>query len=107
MLTSIVDVDKAILYQHISLYILCAKILATRIRNNRLIKGIHLKGKEVKITQFADDTTLILGGSEQSLYAAMKEIIDFGNLSGLKLNFSKTNNMDWFLIGQIIRYKYS
>jgi len=52
------------------IFIFCAEILTIRIRNNRLMKGLHIKEKEVKLRQFPDDTTLILDGSEQS--AAMK-----------------------------------
>ena len=46
--------------------------------------------KLLKLSRFADDTTLILNGSEESLSTSMKEIINFGNISGLKINFSKT-----------------
>ena len=43
-----------------------------------------------KITQFADDTTLILDGSERSLLSALNTIEIFGTVSGLKMNKSKT-----------------
>ena len=43
-----------------------------------------------KITQFADDTTLILDGSERSLLSALNTIEIFGTISGLKMNKSKT-----------------
>ena len=40
------------------------------------IRGITVKDKEIKLSQSADDTTLILDGSEESL-----KIIDyFGNI---------------------------
>ena len=35
------------------------------------MKGIYVNGIEHKITQFADDTTLILDGSKDSLIAAL------------------------------------
>ena len=43
-----------------------------------------------KITQFADDPTLILDGSERTLLSALNTIEIFGTVSGLKMNKSKT-----------------
>ena len=40
--------------------------------------------------QFADDTTLFLDGTTNSLLAALNTIEIFGTLSGLKMNTSKT-----------------
>ena len=45
------------------LFILGVEILADAIRKNSGIKGIFLKDDEVKTSQYADDTTLILDGS--------------------------------------------
>ena len=43
------------------LYILCAEIMAENIRNNKNINGIKIgRDKEIKVTQMADDTTIIL-----------------------------------------------
>ena len=73
------------------LFIICAEILAIQIRNNAMIKGIRLMNKhEIKLSQFADDTTLILDGTEESLSESMLEIQRFGEISGLKINYSKT-----------------
>ena len=46
------------------LFILCAEILAETIRKNENIKGITINEQEIKISQCADDTTLILDGSD-------------------------------------------
>ena len=54
------------------------------------IKGIHINETEYLLTQFADDTSLILDGSEKSLNAALNEINYFSKYSGLRINFSKT-----------------
>ena len=43
-----------------------------------------------KISQFADDTTLFMDGSESSLQNTMNVLEVFGSLSGLKMNLSKT-----------------
>ena len=43
-----------------------------------------------KLMQFADDTTLILDGSVNSLQAALNILELFGDISGLKINTEKT-----------------
>ena len=51
------------------------------------------------VSQYADDTTLTLDGSEKSLTSAVQILDDFNDtISGLKLNGSKTEAL-W--IGQI------
>ena len=52
------------------LFILAAELLAKAVRNNKSIRGFSLGNDEVKtvkISQYADDTPLILDGSEKSL----------------------------------------
>ena len=44
------------------MFILCAQILLMMVAHNDDIIGIVIDGKEIKLTQFADDTTLILNG---------------------------------------------
>ena len=44
----------------------------------------------IKITQFADDTTIILDGTEDFLQATLNVMEIFGNISGLKINTEKT-----------------
>ena len=72
------------------LFILAAEVLAKTVHNNKSIRGFSLGNDEVKISQYADDTTLILDGSEKSLTSAIQISDDFGKISGLKLNDSKT-----------------
>ena len=72
------------------IFLVCAEILATKIRHNDNIKGITINETEHKLTLYADDTTAILDGSEKSLREAVKEINDFYLYSGLKINISKT-----------------
>ena len=57
------DVDKVILYPPIFLFYVL-KFLG---RNNKNIKGIEIYGNDFKISQFADDTTLLLDWCEQTL----------------------------------------
>ena len=47
-----------------------------------------------KLTQFADDTTLMLDGSQHSLQAALNILEIFGNMSALRMNKDKTK-MIW------------
>jgi hypothetical protein len=72
------------------LYLLCAEIMSIMIRENTKIKGIKLRQKENKITQFADDTSLCLDGSERSLIESIKILDTYAEISGLQINYDKT-----------------
>ena len=72
------------------LFLLCGQILYYLICQNKDIKGLLVDKEEIKLSQFADDTTIILDGSCKSLEAALNVIEIFGNMSGLKMNTSKT-----------------
>ena len=67
------------------LFIVGAEIFTCKIRQDRTIKGITVFQKELKLIQFADDTTLLCS-------RAITVLNSFGNLSGLRLNPSKTNS---------------
>ena len=64
--------------------------MAIKIRENPKIKGIKVLHSEHEISQFADDTSVILDGSEESLNETLLELEWFKKISGLKINFSKT-----------------
>ena len=49
-----------------------------------------VKDTEIKLSQYADDTTLILDGSEKSLTEALRVFESFDKVSGLRLNSKKT-----------------
>ena len=72
------------------LFILCVEILASAIRNNDGIKGICISDSECKLSQYADDTTLILDGSDNSVNTSLKLLDSFAELSGLNVNYEKT-----------------
>ena len=72
------------------MFIICAQVMLLLILNNKSIKGISVNGIEQIITQFADDTTLILDGSKESLVVALNTLEIFGSMSGLKINTNKT-----------------
>jgi len=72
------------------LFVLAVEMLALKICQNQLCRGIELpSGENAKISQFADDTTLILEDST-SLRNAMNIVNLFGVLSALQLNKKKT-----------------
>ena len=56
------------------LFLICAQILFLLIDSNSEIKGIKINNNIHKITQFADDTTLILDGNRTSLLAALNTL---------------------------------
>ena len=72
------------------LFILAAQILTLLVKGNKRIKGIQIQDSEIKITQFADDTTLTLNGTNYSLEAALNTLEVFGSYSGLRINTDKT-----------------
>ena len=72
------------------LFILCAEILALLIRNNPNIKGIIVGNTEFRISQYADDTSMILDGSERSLNACITTLKFYAEASSLYMNMDKT-----------------
>ena len=75
------------------LFILSAELLALKIRQEPNWKGISLPNlQEAKISQFADDTSLI-SKDTNSLKFSLQIIVSFGSISGLGLNKKKTKAM--------------
>ena len=60
------------------------------LKQNAAINGIKIGDVEYLLSQFADDTTIILDGSQQSLEKAISILNLFASMSGLKVNNSKT-----------------
>jgi len=69
-----------------SLFIVAVELLALKIRQNPNCRGIQLPNdQEVKISQFADDTTITTNDVDS--FKSHLQVIDwFGTVSGLKLN---------------------
>ena len=74
------------------LFLLAVETLAISIRENSDIKGITIEGEETKLLQYADDTTAVLADTD-SAHALFKLLDEFGTLSGLKVNSSRTEGM--------------
>ena len=73
------------------IFLICAEMLGCLIRKNQSISGIVIDNIECKISQYADDSTVILDGSNRSLLQTLKTLDLFERLSGLKVNEEKTN----------------
>ena len=72
------------------LFLLVIEIMALSVRQNDLIRGISLVGEETKISLFADDSVCFIDGSNISFSQLFETLSNFGQYSGCKLNFSKT-----------------
>ena len=70
---------------------LCAELLSHVIREKTDIKGIVVYDKETKLSQYADDTTIFLGGDKESLCGVMRVLEWFRKVSGLAINKDKTS----------------
>ena len=74
------------------LFITVVELMAIKIRNSVHIQGIKIAGKETKIAQMADDTTLVLQNLT-SLQGVMNILRIFEAFAGLKLNKIKSEAM--------------
>ena len=70
------------------LFILAIEPMAEAIKINKDIKGIQFQDISIKIGQYADDTFLLLDGSEKSLRNSLDVLKKL--CSGLKVNVKKT-----------------
>uniref|UniRef100_A0A671UBE6 Reverse transcriptase domain-containing protein n=1 Tax=Sparus aurata TaxID=8175 RepID=A0A671UBE6_SPAAU len=70
------------------LFLLVTELLSISIVNNEKFEGISIFGRELQISQLADDTTLFLKDKNQLLNIIIL-INQFSHASGLRLNVSK------------------
>ena len=95
------------------LFNMVVEILACKIRQNKNTKGIDIISVDLgidslKISQYADDTTLFVESVNDIQYI-MNEINDFGDYAGPKINWNKTevmklNTVDNFVHDNAIIY---
>ena len=71
------------------IFILCAEPLATTIHTENEVKGITVGRNKCKLNQYADDTTLILDGTQKSFEHSFAILEKFGEVSGLQVNGEK------------------
>ena len=72
------------------MFILSVEVLGKSIRANSRIQAVAVNDTEIKISQYADDTDLILNGEQESLSATLNTINNFRYLTGLKLTDKKS-----------------
>ena len=60
-------------------------------KKSREIKGITIDDTKHRLSQYTDDTSLILDGSPASLDASLRLLQFYAEISGLKINLEKTN----------------
>ena len=65
-------------------FLLAAEDLGCLIENSPEITSIKIGNNMYKLTQFVDDTTIILDGTSKSLQATLNIFEIFGKISGLK-----------------------
>jgi len=79
---------------NLNLFILSAKILSNKTRQDSDVKGIEVFENEIKLSQFADDITLF-NADLVIVEKAMEIVSEFGKCAGLSLNAKKTK-ASWY-----------
>ena len=74
------------------LFIIGIELFTRALKNDQFIKGINVETKEIKITQYADGTTVFLG-EEESVEQPLRLLDEFKSITGLEINTSKTEAM--------------
>ncbi len=72
------------------LFILTAEVLSCFIRKNNDIKGISIDGVTHKIWQYVDDTILFMQFDQDSIDSSLLAFEQFQSVSGLKVNYNKS-----------------
>lgn len=73
-----------------SLFILAVELLAIQVRSADDFRGITLANKDLRISQYADDSTFFMD-SFTSLDLLLKLLDGFANVSGLQINYHKSH----------------
>ncbi len=73
------------------LFVICAEIFADLIRDNKNIKGIKINDKEIKLSQYADDTNIFSLFEANSLNNIIAIFDYIHRNTGLKVNYDKTS----------------
>ena len=71
------------------LFVIGLELLARFIKRDNLIKGISIGEKEIKISMYADDTTVFVRDLD-SVTHLLNMLEKFASISGLQINTSKT-----------------
>ena len=66
------------------------EVLATAIREEKEIKGIHIAKEEVKPSLFADDMILYIENPKDSTRKLLELINEYSKVAGCKINTQKS-----------------
>ena len=75
-----------------SLFVLGIELFARALKNKASVKCIHVDDHEIKIAQYADDTTVFIR-DKKSVLELLDFLREFSSLSGLEINTSNTEAM--------------
>ena len=66
------------------------EVLATAIREEKEIKGIHIGKEDIKLSLFADDMILYMENPKDATRKLLELINEFGKVAGYKINAQKS-----------------
>ena len=72
------------------LFNIVVEVLATSIRQEKEIKEIQIRKKEVKLSLFADDMILYIENPQDSIRKFLELISEFSKVAGYKINTQKS-----------------
>ena len=72
------------------LFNIVLEVLATAIREEKQIKGIQIRKKEVKLSLSADDMILYIENPKDSIRKLLELISEFSKVAGYKINTEKS-----------------
>lgn len=72
------------------LYALVAEPLACALREYHDVRGLNFRGYRIIISTYADDTLLYVRDPETNLDPVLREVVQFGSHSGLRVNWQKS-----------------
>ena len=81
------------------LFVLAVELLGETFRKHTKLRGISVHGREHRISQFADDTTLFMKYNESNLRECISILNNFFQISGLKINVEKTKAIKFGVTG--------
>ena len=68
------------------LFILVLELLSAALKNDPLVSDVTINGSEYLLSQYAGDSTLILGDDKNSLEQALNIFDCFSSCAGLRVN---------------------
>ena len=73
------------------IFLLCAELMATMLRQNKKIHGIPINDIMYLLGQYADDMDVYIKAKKSSFQELFKTLDEFQNISGFCINYDKTS----------------